>query len=118
MVAHLADCEIAFSFRLRQTLAGPGEGETQVTIQPFDQTAWLRHYSNYDLPSALALFRALREWNLKLIGGLSEAELGSETMHPERGLLTFQTILDTMAGHDLHHLAQVERLGVSSQNGS
>lgn len=109
IVAHLADCEIAFSFRLRQTLAGPASGETEVTIQPFDQDAWARHYGNYDLPSALALFRALREWNLKLVGGLSEAELASQAMHPERGLLTFQTILDTMAGHDLHHLAQVQR---------
>lgn len=118
MVAHLADCEIAFSFRLRQTLAGPGEGQTEVTIQPFDQTAWSRHYANYDLPSALALYRALREWNLKLIGGLSEAELRSQTMHPERGPLTFRNILETMAGHDLHHLAQLQQYGSAEDEGS
>ena len=110
IVAHLADCEIAFSFRLRQTLAGPAEGESQVIVQPFDQTAWARHYAGYDLASALALFRSLREWNLKLVGGLSKAELASETIHPERGLLTFQSILDTMAGHDLNHLSQVQRV--------
>ena len=110
IVAHLVDCEIAFSFRLRQTLAGPGQGATQVLIQPFEQEAWARHYATYDLPSALALFRALREWNLRLVGGLSKAELASETLHPERGLLTFQTILDTMAGHDLNHLLQVQKV--------
>lgn len=113
IVAHLADCEIAFSFRLRQTLAGPAEGASQVSIQPFDQDAWARHYEGYDLPSGLALFRALREWNLKLVGGLSEAELASQAVHPERGLLTFQSILDTMAGHDLNHLAQIQRVADS-----
>lgn len=110
IVAHLADCEIAFSFRLRQTLAGPGQGASHVVIQPFDQDAWARHYEGYDLPSALVLFRSLREWNLKLVGGLSEAELASETTHPERGSMTFQTILETMAGHDLNHLGQVQRV--------
>lgn len=110
IVAHLADCEIAFSFRLRQTLAGPQQGQAQVLIQPFDQDAWAQHYTNYDLPSALAFFRTHREWNLKLVGGLSKAELASETHHPERGPLTFQTILDTMAGHDLNHLKQVQHL--------
>lgn len=110
IVAHLADCEIAFSFRLRQILAGPARDASQVTIQPFDQDAWARHYEGYDLPSALAAFRSLREWNLKLVGGLSKAELASEAIHPERGALTFQSVLETMAGHDLNHLAQVQRV--------
>src|SRR4051812_38043955 len=35
IVAHLADCEIAFGFRLRQALAEP-----HPTVQPFDQDAW------------------------------------------------------------------------------
>jgi uncharacterized damage-inducible protein DinB len=113
IVAHLADCEIAFSFRLRQALAGPQEGHSQVIIQPFDQDAWSQHYANYDLASALTLFHALREWNLKLVGGLSKAELASETHHPERGSLTFQTILDTMAGHDLNHLKQVQQVAAA-----
>ena len=34
IVSHLADCELVFSFRLRQTLA-----ETNPVIQPFDQDA-------------------------------------------------------------------------------
>ena len=33
IVAHLADCELVFSFRLRQTL-----GEDHPTLQPFDQS--------------------------------------------------------------------------------
>jgi hypothetical protein len=108
IVAHLADCELAFSFRLRQTLAAPA-GEPAF-LQPFDQTAWAAHYSGYDLPAALELFRAARGWNVKLIGTLSQADLERPALHPERGNLTFETIVETMAGHDLNHLVQLQRL--------
>lgn len=35
IVCHLADCELVFAFRLRQTLA-----EDAPVIQPFDQEKW------------------------------------------------------------------------------
>ena len=109
IVAHLADCEMVFSFRLRQTLA-PSAGQPHAVIQPFDQDAWASRYAAYPLPAALELFRAAREWNLKLIGSLSEAEFTRECTHPERGTMTFRTILETMAGHDLNHLKQLESI--------
>lgn len=104
IIAHLADCELVFSVRLRQTLA-----EINPVIQPFDQDAWATRYTAYTLPAALELFRASREWNLKLIGSLSEADLTREMTHPERGVMTFQGVLETMAGHDLNHLAQIQQ---------
>jgi uncharacterized damage-inducible protein DinB len=104
IVAHLADCELVFSFRLRQTLA-----MNSPVIQPFDQEAWAARYDAYDLPSAMEMFRAAREWNLKLIGGASTADFAREMTHPERGTMTFGTVVATMAGHDLNHLAQVQR---------
>jgi hypothetical protein len=108
IVAHLADCELAFSFRLRQTLAAPAD--EPALLQPFDQTAWSQRYVAYDMPSALELFRAARGWNLKLIGTLSQADLDRPAFHPERGEQTFQSILETSAGHDLNHLVQLQRL--------
>ncbi len=108
IVAHLADCELAFSFRLRQILAAPAA--EPAFLQPFDQTAWAEHYSAYDLPAGLELFRANRLWNLKLVGTLSQADLDRPAHHPERGDVTFRTQLETMAGHDLNHLAQLQRL--------
>jgi uncharacterized damage-inducible protein DinB len=103
IVAHLADCELVFAFRLRQTLA-----MNSPVIQPFDQDAWAERYDVYDLPSAMEMFRAAREWNLKLIGGASTADFAREMTHPERGTMTFGTVVATMAGHDLNHLAQVQ----------
>lgn len=108
IIAHLADCELALSFRLRQTLASPAA--TPALLQPFDQDAWARHYDAYDLPAALEVFRAARGWNLKLIGSLSQADLSREAFHPERGPLTVQLLLETSAGHDLHHLGQLQQV--------
>ncbi len=110
IVCHLADCEIVFAFRLRQTLA-----EDNPTIQPFDQDHWARIYSG--VPAALALesFSALRKWNLQVIRDALPANAARKMTHPERGAMTFQTIVETMAGHDLNHLAQLRRLaGVAS----
>jgi hypothetical protein len=61
--------------------------------------------------SALEMFRAARVWNLRLIGGLSEADFAREMTHPERGTMTFWTVVETMAGHDLNHLGQLEKAG-------
>ena len=105
IVAHLADCELVFSFRLRQTLA-----DDRPTLQPFDQDRWAARYANCDIASALGLFGAARDWNLLLLAGVSEAERTRPVTHPERGTMTLWTIVETMAGHDLNHLQQIERL--------
>ena len=104
-MAHLADCEGVFSFRLRQTLA-----EEHHVVQPFDQEVWAQRYAGYDLDSALALFQAARNWNLRLLTTVTEADRHHPTTHPERGTMTFWTIVETMAGHDINHLRQLERL--------
>jgi uncharacterized damage-inducible protein DinB len=105
VVAHLADCEIAFGFRLRQAFGG------QSLLQPFDQDAWARSYGSYSARLALATFAALRDWNLAFVGGLSEADKELPAVHPERGEMVLWTIVETMAGHDLHHLASLEKGG-------
>ena len=102
VLAHLADCEIAFGFRLRQTFGG------ERAIQPFDQDAWARAYGNYPAALALTTFTASRDWNLAFIRGLSEADKRLPALHPERGQMALWTIVETMAGHDLHHLTKLE----------
>jgi hypothetical protein len=103
ILCHLADCEIGFAFRLRQTLA-----EDHHVMQPFDQNLWARPYAAYDAASALAVFTALREWNLTLIRAVIPAALAKPVSHPERGDMTFKVILETMGGHDLNHLHQLD----------
>jgi DinB superfamily len=105
IICHLADCEIAFGFRLRQTLA-----EKDHIIQPFDQDKWAAPYPGIPAKEALAAFTALRNWNLILIAASLPKSASKTVTHPERGTMTFQTIVETMAGHDLNHLAQLERI--------
>ena len=112
IVSHLADCEIVFSFRLRQTLA-PAPDQPHAIIQPFDQEAWAKRYQAYHLESALALFQAARNWNLLFLTTVSQDDRHRRTTHPERGTMPFWTIVETMAGHDINHLQQIERLTAS-----
>lgn len=105
IVCHLADCEIVFAFRLRQTLAEDGP-----TIQPFDQAKWAARYPSIPASDALAAFAALRNWNLRLIRDAMPGAADRMMTHPERGVMTFGTVVETMAGHDLNHLAQLRSI--------
>ncbi len=105
IVAHLADCELVFAFRLRQTLA-----EDAPVIQPFDQDQWAATYTDVPAAQALELFRALRGWNLRLLGLALPAAAERPVTHPDRGTMTFLTIVETMAGQDLNHLGQLEKI--------
>ena len=104
IVTHLADCEIAFGFRLRQSAAG------EKLIQPFDQDDWARNYSAYGFAAAMNTFQAMRAWNLAFIRSLTEEQKRMLVTHPERGTMTVWTIVETIAGHDLHHLERLEKL--------
>jgi hypothetical protein len=105
ILCHLADCEIAFAFRLRQTLA-----ETNHVIQPFDQEKWAGMYGGLSARAALSAFSSLREWDLALIQHTPAEAMGKKVNHPERGDMTFRTIVETMAGHDLNHLQQLDAI--------
>lgn len=105
IMCHLADCEIVFAFRLRQTLA-----QDHHVIQPFDQEKWAGTYGSCDARIALAVFGSVREWNVALVRSASPEQLAKKVTHPERGDETLRTIVETMAGHDLNHLGQLDRI--------
>jgi DinB superfamily len=105
ILCHLADCEIVFAYRLRQTVA-----EDHHVIQPFDQDKWAASYAAYDGVAALAVFSSLRNWNILFIKNVSPETMAKRVTHPERGAMTFKTVVETMAGHDINHLGQLERI--------
>lgn len=108
IVCHLADCEIVFAYRIRQTVASPGH-----VIQPFDQDEWAATYGGQSTEGALAVFSSVRAWNLALFRTVPAAAFASRVTHPERGEMTLQIVVETMAGHDLNHLEQLEALAVT-----
>lgn len=111
IVSHLADCELVFGFRLRQTLAEDGP-----TIQPFDQDKWAAQYPGIEAMIALDAFTALRDWNLRMITAALPAAAERTMTHPERGTMTFQNVVETMAGHDLNHLGQLRRMAGTKED--
>ena len=109
ILCHLADTELAFAFRLRQTLAEPHH-----VIQPFDQDKWAAPYGAFEARAAVDVFGTVRKWNITLIGTVPAATLSKPLTHPERGQMTFQTLIDTMAGHDLNHLRQLDSVATQA----
>ena len=105
ILAHLADSEIARSWRMRQILGAPG-----TPIQAFDQDAWMTtgHYEKRDPRKSIELFRTLREANLALLKSLSPEQWNHHGMHAERGKETIAHMVRLLAGHDINHLKQIE----------
>jgi len=64
----------------------------------------------FDANIAIEVFAAVRAWNMRLISSLPREALLKPVTHPERGTMTIQTIVETMGGHDLNHLAQLDAI--------
>jgi DinB family protein len=107
ILAHLADTEIAVGWRIRSILGAPG-----TPIQAFDQDAWAAagNYAMRDPRKSIEQFRAVRDANLALYKSLSPEQWKHFGMHAERGEESLQRILHMMAGHDLNHISQIEKI--------
>ena len=105
ILAHLADCEIAFGFRWRQVAFSPS-----VVMQPFDQDAWAKNYAKLEAKWALGAFITARLWNIEFLKSLPKEAFANSSLHPERGELTLQNLIEITAGHDVNHMEQLELL--------
>ena len=107
ILAHLGDTETVVGWRMRSILGAPG-----TPIQAFDQDAWAAtgHYAKRDARKCLEQFRAMRDANLALLKSLAPEQWKHHGIHAERGEETIEHITHMMAGHDINHLQQVERI--------
>jgi len=107
ITAHLADAELAISWRLRQVLSN-----NAIPIQAYDQDLWARtfDYSRRDPRQSLNTFRVLREANLTLLKSVPRKLWDNYGIHQERGNETVSHVMRMVAGHDLNHLRQVEAI--------
>jgi uncharacterized damage-inducible protein DinB len=112
ILAHLADGEIVDAWRLRLVI-----GQNGAPIQAFDQEVWAEtfDYPRRDPKVSLETFRTLREENLRMLKALPKNLWENHGMHSERGKETVAHIVRMYAGHDLNHLAQVERIAKAGQ---
>jgi uncharacterized damage-inducible protein DinB len=105
VLIHLAQTELALGTRVRFALTAPG-----YQAQSFEQDAWLPLDSSVDARTALDVYTTLRRLNVALFRSLTPAQRQRSFQHPEYGQLTVQWVLQQLAGHDIHHLKQVETI--------
>jgi hypothetical protein len=108
ILAHLADSELVYGFRIRLILAASG-----TPIQGTDQDAWAKtlDYARHDPALSLEAFRITRERLVGLLKSLPRESWSSYGMHSERGRETVTRVVEMLAGHDVNHMKQIgERL--------
>jgi uncharacterized damage-inducible protein DinB len=113
ILAHLADAELVGSWRMRLIIGSNG-----VPIQAFDQDVWAETfaYARRETKISLETFRVLRENNLRMLKALPKDLWENYGMHQERGKETIAHIVRMFAGHDLNHLAQIEKIARASRS--
>jgi uncharacterized damage-inducible protein DinB len=107
ILAHLADVEIVIGWRMRSILGAPG-----TPVQAYDQNAWVTagHYEKRDPRKSIELHGAVREANLALLKSLSPDQWKHYGQHTERGQESIEHIVRMVAGHDINHIRQIERI--------
>jgi len=102
VVIHLAQTELALGVRARMALTTPN-----YTAQNFNQDIWLGRETALNGADAVAALAAISRMNVALFEPLSSADRELAMAHPEYGSITVDWIIYTIAGHQIHHLAQL-----------
>jgi hypothetical protein len=107
IISHLVDTEMVMNCRARWIAF-----EDRPTLVPFDQEKWAagRTREKEPLAETLERFRLLRRSQVRLFRQASKVDFRRTGFHPERGVVTLRVQLESLAGHDLNHLAQIQRL--------
>jgi hypothetical protein len=107
VVQHLADSDLVMGYRIRMVLASD-----RPPLQGYDQDRWVSElrYREVSLASALHQMAGVREGNLALIRRMTPAHLARVGLHSERGEESVARMLQLMAGHDLVHRRQIDRI--------
>lgn len=105
ILTHLAQSELAFGTRARMALTVP-----DYVAQSFDQDLWMARESALNGRAAATAYVSASRMNLAFFESLSEADLATPFSHPDYGSLSVNWILHQTAGHQIHHLKQLEEI--------
>ncbi len=107
VLAHLADSDLVWGWRLRLILA-----QDRPPLTGYDQDKWADRlgYGDIDPGDAVAMFSTLRKGNLRLVGRATPEDLQRVGVHVERGEESLAHQLKLYAGHDILHLNQLQRI--------
>jgi hypothetical protein len=105
ILVHLAQIELGLGTRARLALTTPG-----YVAQPFDQDRWMAREAALGAREALDALLAIGAMNAAFFASLSSADRAIAFSHPEYGAITIDWLVHQMAGHQIHHLRQLERI--------
>jgi len=108
LILHLAQDEIGWCNRIRLALTVEG-----YVVQPYDGDSWVALETPADPQAALEAFLALRRLNLPLYRRIPSDRRARAIPHPEAGSISIDWILQTLAGHDLHHLKHLQAIAAA-----
>ena len=107
IIAHLADSELVFGYRLRMIFTVPG-----VHLQAFDPDRFAStfDYVSCDAHTSAEVFAATRMGTLAMLRRVAPPLMDNAGTHEEWGTETARSLVRLEAGHDKNHLAQIERI--------
>jgi len=105
VLVHLAQTELALGSRARLALTTPG-----YVAQAFDQDQWMARESTLGAGEALDALIGVGAMNAAFFASLSPADRALTFSHPEYGAISIDWLVHQMAGHQIHHLRQLERI--------
>ena len=107
IINHLTETEMVMCCRGRWIAF-----EDNPTLVPFDQEKWALGWPREKEPAAETLerLRVLRKSHVRFYKSVPKNDFKRAGFHPERGVVTLREQLETVAGHDLNHLAQIQKL--------
>ena len=105
VIVHLAQTELALTARVRFAASQDG-----YVAQAFSQDDWLPLDDHADGRTALGAYLALRKLNLLMFQNMTPKQRSRAFTHPEYGQLTPEWVAAQLAGHDIHHLKQLQAI--------
>jgi hypothetical protein len=109
---HLADSHMNAYVRYKLALT-----ENNPTIKPYDEAAWAELADSRSTPVdvSLALVEHLHARWVVLMRSLKASDWEKTLNHPERGLMSLDTMLAMYAWHGKHHVAHITQLRKRNQ---
>lgn len=105
IIIHLVETEMALTTRVRFALS-----QDNYAAQPFNQDEWIKADARVDAQTALDTYLALRRFDVLMFRALTPGQRQRGFTHPEYGTLSPEWVAAQLAGHDLHHLKQLETI--------
>ena len=106
VVCHLRDIEKLWADRLVKAAFSEKPAFYMLEV---DDLAVKNSYNTQDLGAAVKEFARLREDNLRLLRALPAGHWQRSGVHPKRGEITIERIVEIMIGHDQSHSDQISR---------